>query len=57
VVSGLRSSPKMQHQTAPPYKEGSAQGPLIQVTLFGTNGQPLRDFLLKETCVQVSNGC
>ena len=50
----------MQHQTATPWKEGSAPGPQIKVTLFGPNGQSLRTFLLvwgEDTCAQVSHGC
>ena len=47
----------MQHQTATPWKEGSAQGPQIKVTL---SGQSSRTFLLnwgEHTCAQISHGC
>jgi hypothetical protein len=50
----------MQHQTATPWKEGSPEGPQIQVALYGVNGQPMRNFLLnwgEDTCAQVSHGC
>ncbi len=50
----------MQHQTATPWKEGSAPGPQIKVTLSGPNGQSLRTFLLvwgEDTCAQISHGC
>ncbi|WP_433164600.1 hypothetical protein [Kribbella sp. CA-247076] len=50
----------MQHQTATPWKEGSAPGPRIKVTLSGANGQTLRTFSLvwgEHTCAQISHGC
>ncbi|MFI7060343.1 hypothetical protein ACIBL3_05120 [Kribbella sp. NPDC050124] len=50
----------MQHQTATPWKEGSVEGPQIQVILWAPNGQPLRNFLLtwgEDTCAQISHGC
>ncbi|MFI6716107.1 hypothetical protein ACIBGM_12565 [Kribbella sp. NPDC050470] len=50
----------MQHQTATPWKEGSAEGPQIQVILWAPNGQPLRNFILtwgEDTCAQISHGC
>ncbi|MGW1340912.1 hypothetical protein ACWCOV_07630 [Kribbella sp. NPDC002412] len=50
----------MQHQTATPWKEGSAEGPQIKVVLWAPNGQPLRNFLLtwgEDTCAQISHGC
>ncbi len=50
----------MQHQTATPWKEGSAPGPQIKVTLSGPNDQSLRTFRLvwgEDTCAQVSHGC
>ena len=50
----------MQHQTATPWKDGTAPTTLIKVTLYGANGQPLRDFLLnwgEDTCAQITHGC
>ncbi|WP_329483521.1 hypothetical protein OG555_15185 [Kribbella sp. NBC_01484] len=50
----------MQHQTATPWKEGTAPTTLIKVTLYGANGHALRDFLLvwgEDTCAQISHGC
>jgi hypothetical protein len=50
----------MQHQTATPWKEGTAQGQLIKVNLLDANGHSLRSFLLvwgEDTCAQISHGC
>ena len=50
----------MQHQTATPWKEGSAPGPQIKAKLFGANGQVLKTFSLvwgEDTCAQISHGC
>jgi hypothetical protein len=50
----------MQHQSATPWKEGSPEGPQIQVVLYGVSGQPMRNFLLnwgEDTCAQISHGC
>ena len=50
----------MQHQTATPWKEGTAPTTLIKVTLYGANGHALRDFLLvwgEDTCAQITHGC
>jgi hypothetical protein len=51
----------MQHQTTTPWKEGTpAPTKLIKVTLYGANGQPLRDFLMnwgEDTCAQINHGC
>ena len=50
----------MQHQVPVPWKEGMAPTTQIKVTLYGANGQPLRDFLLnwgEDTCAQITHGC
>jgi hypothetical protein len=50
----------MQHMSTVPWKPGMGQGPQIQVILWATNGQPLRNFLLnwgEDTCAQISHGC
>ena len=51
----------MQHQTTTPWKEGSPTPTTqIKVTLYGADGQPLRDFLMnwgEDTCAQLNHGC
>lgn len=51
----------MQHQTTTPWKEGTpAPTTQIKVTLYGANGQTLRDFLMnwgEDTCAQITHGC
>lgn len=50
----------MQHQTPTPWKEGTSPTTMIKVTLYGANGQALRDFLLvwgEDTCAQITHGC
>jgi hypothetical protein len=50
----------MQHQVATPWQEGMAPTTQIKVTLYGANGQQLRDFQLnwgEDTCAQITHGC
>ncbi|TCC51865.1 hypothetical protein E0H73_40605 [Kribbella pittospori] len=47
----------MQHQTATPWKEGTAPGPQIKVTLTGKNEKTFKLVWGEQTCAQISHGC
>ena len=47
----------MQHQTATPWKEGTAPGQQIKVTLTGKNGKSFTLAWGEQTCAQISHGC
>ncbi|MEV0796080.1 hypothetical protein AB0I34_00230 [Kribbella sp. NPDC050281] len=47
----------MQHQTATPWKEGTAPDQQIKVTLTGKNGKTFKLVWGEQTCAQISHGC
>ncbi|WP_406049232.1 hypothetical protein [Kribbella sp. NBC_00889] len=47
----------MQHQTATPWKDGTAPGRQITVTLTGKNGKTFKLVWGEQTCAQISHGC
>ncbi|MFG1627924.1 hypothetical protein [Kribbella sp. NPDC049227] len=47
----------MQHQTATPWKEGTAPAGQIKVTLTGKNGKTFKLVWGEQTCAQISHGC